>query len=294
MFNFGNKIKSVSIGPSTEYIIWEQNIEEIGRDCTLNVGSGCVGIYIVDGVLKSVNTPGRWVIKSKDEDKAGAKLQLIGVNTDKVFEIFCGVGNIPCHDYDLDIEATLGAHGDCQIRITHPWSLYNTFGHAPITADEIDGFVKAKLVEIMTSLLSEAGSKYDYDRIKSMQTEISNELEKKFAKYLLSIGLEVVSFSLRGINFDEDYINKRQEYFDRQNKIKQDKRERREAERMQRAEIDNIIALTEAANRVAPQAPAAPAAPQNDLNQPVQYCPKCGTKTLKTSSFCPGCGQKLN
>ena len=48
MFNFGNKIKSVSIGPSTEYIIWEQNIEEIGRDCTLTVGSGCVGIYIVD------------------------------------------------------------------------------------------------------------------------------------------------------------------------------------------------------------------------------------------------------
>jgi hypothetical protein len=291
MFNF-DKVKSVNISPSDKYIIWEENTENLAKDCDLNVSPGCVGLYIVNGVLKSVNTPGRWIINSRDEKRDKAKLTLIAVNSDKIFEIFCGTGNIPYHDYDIDIDATVGAHGDCKLRISNPWLLYTSFGHAPISAEEIDSFAKSKLIEIMSSQLAGAAGKYSYEDIKAKQSEISAELEKQFGKALIDIGLEVASFSLRGITFDQDYLDKRQWHFDNEKRIKEEKRARREKEREQRNEIENIVTLTNATKNNTPPAPA-PAAPSAP-NHTAQFCPQCGTKLIATAKFCSNCGKKLD
>ncbi len=288
MFN-NDKIKEVVIAPNSQYVIWSENLDNVARDAKLTVSAGCVGLYIVNGVLKSVNTPGRWVIKSRDEEKSKSNLQLIGVNSDKVFEIFCGVGNIPFHDYDIDIDATLGSHGDCKLRIASPWALYTTFGHAPITSEEIDEYAKGKLIEIMTSQLSGAASKYDYDQIMSMQSTISTDLEKAFGKALMDIGLEVAGFSVRGISFSPDYLEKRKEHFENEKRFKQEKRERREREREQRTEAE-VVAIMNANSNNTPPAPAAPVTP----NHTVQYCPMCGTKLPAGVKFCSNCGKKLD
>lgn len=288
-----DKIKEVTIAPNNRYVIWAEDLENVAKEANLTVSAGCVGLYIVNGVLKSVNTPGRWIIKTKEEEKNKSNLQLIGVNSDKVFEIFCGVGNIPFHDYDLDIDATLGSHGDCKLRIASPWALYTTFGHTPITAEEIDEYAKGKLIEIMTSMLSGAASKYDYDQIMSMQTSISTDLEKAFGKALMDIGLEVAGFSVRGISFSPDYLEKRKEHFERENQFKLEKRERREREREQRAENEMMIALNASHPDPTPTIPVAPAAPVAP-NHTVQYCPACGTKLPAAAKFCSGCGTKLD
>ena len=70
------KVKSVTIKVNNDYVIWNENIEDIVRDATLIVEPGCVGIYIVDGMLKSVNPAGKWLLKSKEEDKKKSALQL--------------------------------------------------------------------------------------------------------------------------------------------------------------------------------------------------------------------------
>lgn len=290
MFNFMDKVKSINISPSDKYIIWEESTEKLAKNCELNVSPGCVGLYIVNGVLKSVNTPGRWVINSGDEKRDKSNLTLIAVNSDKIFEIFCGTGNIPYHDYDIDIDATIGAHGDCKLRISNPWMLYTAFGHAPITAEEIDSFAKSKLIEIMSSQISAAANKYSYEDIKAKQSEISTELEKQFGKTLIDIGLEVASFSLRGINFDQEYMEKRQWHFDNEKRIKEEKRARREAERAQRAEADILVTIASATqNNTPPAPPAPPAAP----NHTVQFCPQCGTKLAAEAKFCSNCGKHL-
>ena len=288
MFFNNDKIKEVTISPNNKYVIWSEDLENVARDAKLTVSAGCVGLYIVNGVLKSVNTPGRWVINSRDEKSSN--LQLIGVNSDKVFEIFCGVGNIPWHDYVIKIDGKLGAHGDCKLRIASPWALYTTFGHAPITAEEIDEYAKGKLVEIMSSNMAAAIEKYDYESIKSAQSTISAELEKQIGKSLFDIGLEVVNFAIRGITFDQDYLDRRQAHFDEKKRLEAEEDARRIRIREQRAEAEMINALNAHANDAPPTAPAAPAAP----NHTVQFCPMCGTKLPAGVKFCSNCGKKLD
>lgn len=319
------KIKTLTVAPRADYVVWEEDLENIVRDTTLIVSAGCVALYIVNGMLKSVNIPGRFLIKSKAEDKDNSKLQLICVNTDRTFDICCGVGNIPFKDSELNFETVVGAHGECKIRIAQPWPLYTTFGHAPIDAEEIDAYVKLKLNELMTSRLAEVLQHYDYSNIMTQQSVIAADLEKKFSQRLGDIGLEVASFALAGIRFNEEYQEKRRDFFENENRAKAEKLERRAREREQRAEIDNVIAIANATRNLnvsepqpAPQQPpqyvppqyAPPQfnqpqytppqynTPQNNQfgagmgNQGVKYCPRCGTKMDQSAIFCPGCGKK--
>lgn len=298
------KVKNIIVTPSKDYVIWSADLENIVRETTLNVQPGCIALYIVNGVLKSINTPGRWVIKSKEEEKNQSVLQLICVNTDKTFDICCGVGMIPFKDYELNIETTVGAHGECKIRIAQPWALYTALGHSEITAEEIDAYVKLKLAEIMTARLSEVLQHYDYNNVMTQQSVIAADLEKKFSQRLNEIGIEVCSFALAGIMFKEEYQAQRKEFFDAQNRRKAEKEEKRIREREQRAEIDNIVAIANATKDLNPNAASAQAANpssainqptmfDNMTNQPVKYCPRCGTKMVQSAVFCPGCGKKF-
>jgi membrane protease subunit (stomatin/prohibitin family) len=290
------KVKSVTIKVNNDYVIWNENIEDIVRDATLIVEPGCVGIYIVDGMLKSVNPAGKWLLKSKEEDKKKASLQLIGVNTEKTFDIRCGTGGVPYKDYEINVETTVGAHGVCKIKISQPWALYTAMGRPNVTVDEIDQYMKMKLGEIMTSVLSEVLQNYDYNTILSQQSEIADKLAKKCEPKLSDIGIQADSFTLAGIKFSEEYQGQRKAFFEAQNRKKEEKQARREKEREQQAEIDNLIAIANATQNLnldnsAPQAPVAPA--QNDINQPVKYCTRCGMKVASNVVFCPGCGQKF-
>ena len=293
------KVKNVTIRVNNEYVIWNEDIENIVRDTTLIVEPGCVGVYIVDGMLKSINPAGKWLLKSKEEDKKKSSLQLIGVNTDKTFEIRCGAGNIPYKDFEVNVETLVGAHGSCKIKISQPWLLYTTMGKANVTAEEIDQYMKQKLSEIMTSTLAEVLQSYDYGNVATQHSEIADKLAQKCAVKLNDIGVQATDFTLAGIKFTEEYQAQRKEFFEAQNRKKAEKAARREKEREQQAEIDNLIAIANATqqmnidNGMANQANA-PAAPvQNDFNQPVKYCSRCGMKMASNAVFCPGCGYKV-
>ncbi|MBR2337161.1 MAG: SPFH domain-containing protein [Clostridia bacterium] len=295
------KIRNLTVAPREDYVIWTEDLTNIVRETTLTVSAGCVALYLVNGVIKSINIPGRALIKSKAEDKSNSKLELICVNTDKTFEICCGVGNIPFKDSEINCETVVGAHGECKIRISQPWPLYTTFGHAPISAEEIDSYVKLKLNEIMTTRLAEVLQHYDYSNIMTQQSAIAADLEKRFSQRLNDIGLEVTSFALAGIMFNAEYQEKRREYFEMQNCRQAEKLERRAREREQRAEIDNVIAIANAtknlntSSNVTPPQPAAPVTPppQPQSGARLNFCPRCGTKVDPSAIHCSGCGKKL-
>ena len=293
-------IKQFTVSVNPDYVIWNENIENATRDAEVIVSPGCLALYLVNGQLRSILNPGqKWLIKSKEEEKSHSELALLGANIDKTFEVCCGVGNIPFKDFELNFDTVVGAHGECKIRVSQPLILYTTIGHSPVSADEIDAYVKLKLSEIMTTRLAEVLQHYDYNNIMTQQSVIASDLEKRFAQRLNDIGLEIVSFALAGIMFNEEYQEKRKEFFEKQNERKAEKEKRRNEAREQRAEIDNIIAIANAAQNIntapqAPQAPATPSAPQAPgVNQPVKYCPRCGMKMEQSAIFCPGCGKKL-
>lgn len=295
------KIKDILVAPNSDYVVWAEDLSNIVRDTTLMVSSGCVALYIVNGVLKSINIPGRSLIKSKAEEKDNSKLDLICVNVDKVFEINCGVSGIPFKDSELNYETAVGGRGECKIRITQPWPLYAAFGRVPLTVADIAENVKLKLNEIMTSRLAEVLQHYDYNSVMTQQSTIATDLEKRFMQSLGDIGLEVVSFALAGIVFSDEYQEKRKEFFEMENQRKAEKQQRREKEREQRAEIDNIIAIANAtkdlnpaqATPVIPQAPTMYNAAATGVNQGVKYCSSCGTKMDQSAAFCSGCGKKF-
>ena len=92
MFGNKDKVKEVTISTNDDYVIWNVDVTNVARDTTLYVEQGSFGVYIVNGVLRSTNTPGRWVINSKEDEKKGNRIQLIGVNSNKTYDIFCGIG----------------------------------------------------------------------------------------------------------------------------------------------------------------------------------------------------------
>ena len=296
------KIRNVDVVSNKDYVMWQIDIENAVRDTTLNVAAGCIALYIVNGMLKSTNMPGRWCIKSKDEERSNARLQLIGVNTDRTFEIRCGVGDIPFKDYELNVETKVGAHGECKIRISQPWSLYTTLGKANITAQDIDDYAKLKMRELMTSCLSSVLQNYDYNNIMTKQSDIAAELAKRFSEELFRYGVEVESFALAGICFPEEYQQQRKAHFDAENDKRQQREQRREREREERREVESIVAIANATSNInVPSQPQAPAqnnvppygGPTNYGGAGVKYCPKCGQQVNATANFCPKCGQRL-
>jgi hypothetical protein len=296
------KVSEIIVQPNKDYVIWPADLTNIVKETTLIVESGCVAMYFVNGMLRSQNPPGRWVINAKDDYRSNSRLQLICANTDMTFTIYCGVGGVPFKDFDLNIETMVGAHGECKIRINKPWQLYATMGRAQVSAEEIDEYIKLKLNELMTTKLAEILQHYDYNNIMTQQSAIADALKKNFAQSLGEIGVDVSSFAMAGIMFSDDYRAKRQEAIDKAEQLKQDKIDRRNREREQRQELDSLIAIANATRDLNPSAGATPQTPPVNptqpvivdmTNQPVKYCPRCGTKMAQSSAFCPGCGKKL-
>ena len=150
---------------------------------------------------------------------------------------------------------------------------------------------RAKLSELMTTSLAEVLGKYDYNSITAKISEISSEMKDKLYDEFEKSGIGIESFALKGVHFNDEYKQKRTEFFDNANRKKEEKEQRRERERAQRAEIDAINSLV--GNM--PNAVPTPGAPSQDsgVNVPVKYCSKCGMKCTADAIFCPGCGKKF-
>lgn len=282
------KVKNITVSPNDGYIMWNVDIGNIARDAVLDVQTGCAALYIVNGSLKSYNTSGRWLINGKDEIKIGGKLQLIGVNSDRIYTILCGAGGIPFRDYELNTETTAGANGECKIRLIQPWTLYTLLGKPDVTSDDLDAFVRGKLSELLSASLADEFSKYDYNTVNARLTAISEGLKNKVFESLSACGLMAEDFSLNAIYFSEEYKLKRAENFERSNRKKEEKAEQRERERAQRAEIDAIRSLAgvDLKDRTADA--------KSGGAELVRYCARCGAKTEKDALYCPSCGVKLS
>lgn len=298
MFGKSDKVKEVTVSTNGEYIIWNVDVSNVAKDATLYVEQGALGIYIVNGSTRSVNNAGRWVINSKEDVKLGNKIQLVGANADKTYEILCGIGGVPFKDFEINAETVVGAHGECKISILQPWVLCNVLGKTEVKLEDIDGYIRAKLSELMTSSLAEVLQKYDYTSINSKLSEISAEMKDKLFDEFEKIGIGIENFALKGIHFTEDFRQKRTDFFDNANRKKEEKDARRERERAQRAEIDAINSLVGGIQTPSAQTNANTAQDLNSnapgVNVPVKYCSRCGMKLSADSIFCSGCGKKLS
>jgi len=300
-----HKIDSIIVSPNEKYVVWDVDLTDIERDTKLTVSSGCIAYYLVNGALKSQNTMGQWKIKSKEEDKQNANLRLVAANMEKMFEVYCGVGNIPFKDDEINYETTVGAYGTCKLKLASAWSLFNKLGHSNITVEEIDSEIKSKLTEIMSTQLASVLQHYDYQTIKTQLTTIANDLKKKFTENIIELGMNVEVFALEGITFSEEYIQKRQEFFEEQNQRERDKEDRRAREREQRIEVENVTATLNALRDFNVDEKPQPTTVNNyygstSQNRPApeqpekQFCPNCGKEVKKGSKFCVHCGTKLN
>lgn len=284
------KVKSITVTANDQYVVWDIDVSNVARDAILDVSQGCIAIYVVNGVLKSNNPAGRWVINGKEEQKYNSKLQLIGVNADRTFDVLCGVGGVPFKDYEINAETNVGAHGECKIRIYNPWTLCGALGKTNIRVEDIDEYISTKMSEILTTSLAAVLQKYDYSSINTQLSAISAEMKGQVSVAFEAIGIGIESFSIKGIHFPDEYKAKREKFFDAENERRAAKEARREKERADRAEAE-VIGTIMASRAKAPQNEAK----SKDVaaNVPVQYCPKCGMKISIDALFCPGCGKKL-
>jgi len=310
---FGKKkdtIKNVVVKPSTEYVIWNIDISNIERETILDVETGCSAIYLVNGNIKANNMPGRWVIKSKDEDKRGDNLKLIGVNTDKTFDILCGVGGVPYKDYETDVETNVGARGEAKVKIAQPYKVYSTLCKDNITPQDMDEYIRNKLSEIMSTTLAQLIQKYDYQTVNTQLSVMSEHIFDLFSEECLKVGLQCDSFTINTIFFPDEFIERRKDYFDEKIRKKEEKQARREKEREVRLDNETMMAQAEAQAIVnkslneTKQVSESKTVTVIDSNAPINnnttvvrstalICPNCKAPVKGDSNFCSKCGTRV-
>ena len=281
------KVKNINLTLNPDYIMWEVNLENIVRDTLLSVGEGCVALYLVNGNLQSVNTAGTWRINTKEEEKSKAKLRLIGVNSDKLYELMFGVGGVPFKDWELNMETMVGAHGTIKFRIINAWAIYAALGKANVTVEDIDDYIKPKIIEQARVQLSLLLQKYDFLSIQTQVEKLSNALFENLVDKFAPWGIEVQSFTLEEIFFNDEYKNKRKDALDAENARKIAKQERREKARELREDTEAMKAIKGTSNV------------DEDVSFLVdllnsKICAVCNTKNSADAKFCSKCGNPLN
>jgi len=152
--------------------------------------------------------------------------------------------------------------------------------------------MKLKLGEIMTTTLAEVLQDYNYSTISTQQSDIANTLAKRCSVKLNDIGVQVEDFVLAGIKFSDEFKGQRAAFFEEENRKKDEKTARREKEREQRAEVDMIASIAKATQPSNAGAMPTPFT-QNETNQSIKYCTKCGVKLPGDAAFCSVCGYKF-
>ena len=283
---FTKKDSSVAINVNDKYVMWEVDISDIAYNTEVTIEAGCRAIYLVNGKKEAILMPGRRRINAREDRRDKNSLRLIGVCAEKNFVVRIGVGGVPYKDWEMNIETTVGTHGDCSVCIQDPYELYKRIGKADVTQEDVDEFIRAKISELLKTELALVLQNCDYFTVTTEQSHISSQLIQKFKNELFNVGVDCDNFSLKEIFFPEDYTKARKEKEESDKQKKEEKEARREREREQRAEIDAFNSL----NLSNPGAFS-----NNTTNTPKKgFCPACGNKVPSDAMFCPECGRKLS
>jgi len=278
------KVKNINVALNPQFIMWEVDLANIVRDTSLQVSDGCIALYVVNGMLQSINTPGQWVINTKEEEKSGAKLRLIAVNSDKLYSILCGVGGVPYKDWELNLETQVGAHGTCRFRIINAWAIYTALGKTNVTVDDIDDYIKPQLIEVIRVQLANVLQKYDFSSVQTQVGKMSKDLSDLMVDRFAPLGIEIENFSLEEIFFNEEYKQKRAAAFEYENDMKKAKEMKRERERALRAQAELYTSIKNVVG-------------DGDVEEALEFinrgiiCPVCGAKNDIGASVCSKCGK---
>lgn len=284
LFGGNKQEKSVSINVNDKYVMWEVDISNVAYDAEVMIEEGCRGIYLVNGhVSGGLLMPGRKRINAKEDRRDKNAYRLIGVCAEKNFVVKIGIGGVPYKDWEMDIETTVGGHGDCTISIQQPYDLYTKMGKANVTQDDVDDFIRAKISELLKTELALVLQNCDYFTITTQQSFIASQLVQKFKMELAQVGVTCENFSLKEIFFPEEYSKARKaKEAEKEQKEKEDEA-RRQREREQRAEIDafNSLNLSNMGSS------------NSSNSNKTGFCPACGKKLPADAAFCPDCGKRL-
>lgn len=285
----GKSAKSLVVTPNSDYCIWVIPSNNLAYDTTVTVDSGCQMLYIVNGQVRERVMNRTVVVNPKQDRRLNQMITLVGVNFEKVFEILCGVGQVPYKDREIGYETVVGANADMKVRVNDGWKLYTMFGNRNVKVDEVNDLVRSKCQEIMSTELSKRLQNATYHTLTKGKMEMSNVLEENIAGVLSDMGLYLVNgtFALGDFFFQPDYKKKRMEYGNQQadNQIESERiKMERQKSRMEMQTLEGMA-------RISAQAAAAQSAPTQGSS--AKFCSNCGKEIAAGAKFCPECGVKL-
>lgn len=280
---FSKKNKSILVSPSNTYGIWNVPVSDIAVNTEVIIDTGCLVSYAVNGQFRNTYEAGnKIVINEKWEHKSITKLALVAANSEKVFEICCGVGGVPFNDRELETDTVVGTNADMKLRIKDPWKLYTMMGNRDIAESEINDFLRAKLAEILKTELAKQLQFNTYFTLTVQTGKMSETVAELIKRNVLdSYGLSMVSnsFALNNFIFQDDYLELRKRAGNSRAENNIVEEEVKAIRKRTRAELEAISAIGEASK---PQA-----------EQTGTKCPKCGVEVKKGTNFCPACGAKI-
>ena len=265
----------INITTREDCLIWQYNVDQdFARVVKLNVGTGCQAAIYINGVFQGIKEAGSHNLAWRNATRDGSRITIIGINKDKHFKLLFGVGGIPFNDRETRQSVAVGIHGECSCRVADGLKIYTAYGQsrAKVTSDDIIDDLRAKLQEKLTSELSTKLSEFDYFKVFTSVSELSNVVKQQYFGVLLNAGVELLDCSISKPHFPEGYdetrksiVQQRQDAHYNAGKTKSD---------------DELL------KEILAKQP-------NGAAQKAIVCSNCHNENDANSAFCKFCGKKL-
>lgn len=281
---FSHKTKLITISYDAEHCIRSIPLDNIAYNATVVVETGCIGIYVVNGRMRPpIFEPGRYMINDKSERGFISSMGLIAANVDKEFNICSGIGGIPYHDDELNMDAKVGISADMKVRINNPWVFYVALGNRDITEADISEYLRGQCATVLQAELAKRLQYCTYENISTQATKMARDIEDKLQRIFLDKGVELVvgSLVLGNFYFDEQYTEYRR-------RVQTAKGEAAIARDEQAAKREKDMADLEALSRAKAIFGRKP-----DEAPAGNKCPLCGMAVPAGVTVCPNCGKKM-
>lgn len=278
-----NKIKQITISIDPVHCIRSIPLDNIARNTTVTVETGCVGIYIVNGRKSPTFRPGSTYMINDKKDRDIHSMVLIGANVNKEFEVCSGVGGIPYYDEELGMDAKVGISADMKAHIVNPWDFYVAMGNRDVTEKEINDYLRGQCATVLQAELARRLQYCTYENISTYAEKMGQAVEEKLKNIFLGKGVELVAGSLvlGNIYFDENYTEYRRRVQTARGEAAIAKDEQAAKRERDMADLEMLSRAKELFGRKPDAAPAG------------KKCPLCGMAVPADASVCPNCGKKL-
>jgi hypothetical protein len=203
-------VNRVSVTPQQDKLTFLVNTDNVdGRKVSLQVGTGCEVLVYINNAYDSTINVGEEVIKWRATTKHGKKIKFIGITCYKEFKLGFGIGEIPYHDVETDLDPLIGVCIECRCRLVDGRALRDNFTFDDIDATMVNENLRTTIQSRLCKQFAEVLRGKRYNAVFGCTQELADSMRTEVSAILRKYGIELVDCSARMPVFPMGYNEQR-------------------------------------------------------------------------------------